>query len=404
LGVEHFSPDPERLLKFFQSFKDHFLDKKVPIFIVTGTNGKGETTLFIEDLLIQNGFEPFLWSSPHILSARERFSFNGMPIDPHRLINLLVENEELSKELTYYEFLFYLFLLETKERITLAQKPVIIFEVGLGGRLDATNFFDCDYAGLTNISRDHIEILGPTLKDILKEKREIARPGKPLFTAINQGALRENCKKWCHEKKVPHYDLVEHSFWEKLSFKEKNFELAKAMVSKFLDDIGVMSQCLKKTHNLWARPFEVTYGKAQFILVGSHNLDGLRALANWVNDQFPKLEVDYPWAFDEIWLGLSRKDSKEIEQILKLIQSSRCLGKKIRIFSFNHPRATSLELIKKSWNKFDQGKGRPIQFEDDWHLAIKKSTSKKKVLVTGSNYFVSEILLNSPLLQSFPTS
>lgn len=401
LGVEKFDPDPNRLPRFYSYFKSLFEEKKIPLIIVGGTNGKGETTLIIEDLLIKNGFDPFLWSSPHILTARERICFAGSPISGEHFLKLFKENRDAANELTYYEFLFFLFLKFVEERLSESKMPVIIFEVGLGGRLDATNFFDCDYALLTNIARDHLDILGPTLKDVLREKIAIGRPGKHLLSTVSQPFLKDIAEKYCLDNKIRFLDLSVQENNAQLHFKESNFLLAKSFMIQFLADQGITTPCLDRPEKLWARPFEVTFGKGQFILVGSHNLDGLRSLAEWVNSEFTKIRDGEPAAFDEIWLALSRKDVDEIKSILKLVISSRCLGRKIRIFSFHHPRATPIELIDKTWKEIDQGNGRPIQFDGEWTKAFEESFESRKVLVTGSYYFVSELLISSPLHDSF---
>lgn len=400
LGLEKFDPEPNRLPKFYSHFKRLFEEKNIPLIIVGGTNGKGETTLIIEDLLLKNGFEPFLWSSPHILTVRERICSSGKPISGEHFLKLFNENSEAASELTYYEYLFFLFLKYVEEKLFEINKPVIIFEVGLGGRLDATNYFDCDYALLTNIARDHLDILGPTLKDVLREKIAISRSGKSLFSSISQPFLKDLAQEYCRENEVKFLDLSIQENNAQVHFKKSNFHLAQSFMTQFLNDNGITTQCLNRPEKLWARPFEVTFGKGQFILVGSHNLDGLRSLANWVNSDFSKIQNGEPAAFDEIWLALSRKDEDEIKSILKLVISSRCLGKKIRIFSFQHPRATPIELIDKSWKKIDQGNGRPIQFDGEWTKAFDESFEGRKILVTGSYYFVSELLAHSPLRNS----
>lgn len=392
LGVEKFEPEEGRLEKFFQNFRKSFSNKNIPIVIIGGTNGKGEVSLLLEDFLLQAGYQTFLWTSPHILTVRERFSIEGRPIDCLRYIENFERNKDLTKKLSFYEFLFYQFCEFVEELVDCSKKPVILLEVGLGGRLDATNFFDSELSVITNIGRDHLEFLGPTLKDVLKEKIEITRNGKPLVSGIQQAFLRENVKKYCEQKGV---NLIEVDSPIESTFKELNMALAKSAFKEFTRERERNALRPIVPAKLWARPFEVTYGKGEFILLGSHNLDGLRHLANWVNHQAVPNSESSCSQYDEVWIGLSRKDFGEIKNILLLIQSSPCLGKTLRFFPFNHPRATGIDLINKVWKEIDQGKGRPTFFEDDWRSLLDVVGEGQKVLVAGSYYFISEILRSS---------
>ena len=89
VGPEVFRNDDEgRLKKHFRFFKDYFKKLEIPIIIVGGTNGKGETSLYLEQLALGNGLDVFLWNSPHILSVRERFSFQGRPVQVDKLLRI----------------------------------------------------------------------------------------------------------------------------------------------------------------------------------------------------------------------------------------------------------------------------------------------------------------------------
>ena len=402
LGNEAFSYDPKRLKKHYTKYKNAFESKNIPIITIGGTNGKGEVSLIVEDILLKNDFEVYYWSSPHFLTVRERFSINGRAICPETFLKLFDEKKQFIEDLSYYEYLFLLFLEKVYSDIPKMKKPVLLFEVGLGGRLDAVNFFNCTYSAITNIGRDHVDILGPKLRDILFEKIHISRPQRPLFTTVTQKGLRKEIKKWCREHKVPLYDVLDFEEGE-VSFKKRNQTLALSITERFFRDFGESTEIDKSIGKLWGRPFEVTYEGGQFILVGSHNLDGLRALASWINQSFSKIVDGHGECFHELWVGLSGKDPKEVEHIIKLIQASRCLGRVVKFFDFNHPRATSSDFIRGIWKKFDGGEGRPIHIEGNWKKAFLQDFANRKILITVSNYFVSDILLNSSLFQNLTT-
>ncbi len=391
LGTEVFSPEENRLPKYFQKFKDLYLEKDVPIVTIAGTNGKGEVALLLESLFLNNGFTPMLWTSPHTLSVRERFSCGGFPIEASRLFEIFKENESLSKSLSFYEFLFYCFCQWCSHLLDSVEKPVIIFEVGLGGRLDATNFFDAHLAVLVSIGRDHMEYLGPTLSDVLNEKIEVAREGRPLISAVSQETLKAKVKDICVKRGFRLFELNEN---KGDSFRESNRGLARLAFETFCHELDLPFVAHQLPAHTWARPFKVTYKTTQFILLGSHNLDGLRHLATWVNEENCSKGLDCSY-YDQVWVGMSRKPGKDLDQCLQLVHESPCLGQEVVFFRFDHPRATPLEEIKSSWSRLNQG--RKVRFEKSWQNYLHQDHSHKNILVCGSYYFIGELLRESEL-------
>ncbi len=379
LGNEVFQPDSSRLEKYFKTFKDGFKEKKISILTIGGTNGKGEVCLYLEEMFLQKNYQTYLWSSPHVITVRERFSLSGAPISGQRLLSLFEKNKDLTKILSYYEFLFFIFCQVVSEDSQILKGPqVIIFEVGLGGRLDATNYFDPDLTATTSIGRDHMEILGPTLKDVLREKLGITRRGVKHFACLERQVLISECKKHCDKNEVP-LELLKFS--AETPFQMRNWQLAQKLIGAYF---GEPVYELKKPEKVWARPFEVTYEGQQFTLIGSHNLDGLRSLAHWANAK----KGQGPSYFDEIWVGMSRKEDIEIDQCLELIDQSSCLAPFVRFFEFNHPRATPLARLKKSWLKGDRKK--KANFETDFKTL--SFQANKKILICGSYYFLGSLL------------
>ena len=158
---------------------------RAALFIVGGTNGKGSTCAMLEAIALAAGYRVGLYTSPHLLRYNERVRIDGRPVDDARLCRSFeaVEQARTSQAagtlLTYFEFgtlaAWQLFAEESLE--------VLILEVGLGGRLDAVNAFDCDCAVLTSVDLDHMDYLGPTREAIGAEKAGIFRAGKPAIVA-----------------------------------------------------------------------------------------------------------------------------------------------------------------------------------------------------------------------------
>jgi len=145
---------------------------------VAGTNGKGSTVAFIEAIARAAGLRTGAYTSPHLLEYRERVRIDGVEADDAALVEAFaaVEAARADTALTYFEFgtLAALWLFAR------AGLDLAILEVGLGGRLDATNLVDADVAVITTVDLDHQDWLGPDRESIGAEKAGIARAWKPL--------------------------------------------------------------------------------------------------------------------------------------------------------------------------------------------------------------------------------
>ncbi|WDE13607.1 bifunctional tetrahydrofolate synthase/dihydrofolate synthase [Thalassomonas haliotis] len=148
------------------------------VITVAGTNGKGTSCAFLENALLGQGKSVAVYSSPHIERFNERLRINKVDSDDQAFIRAFVEIEQARGDisLSYYEFTTLAAFL-----VLMAQKPdVIILEVGLGGRLDATNIIDADIAVITTVDLDHQAFLGDTRDAIGYEKAGIMRANTPV--------------------------------------------------------------------------------------------------------------------------------------------------------------------------------------------------------------------------------
>ncbi len=156
-----------------------------PVITVAGTNGKGSTCAMLEAILGQAGYKTGLYTSPHLVHFEERMRLSGASAPASKIVAACAEVErargQLGSEvlLTYFEFTTLAILL------ALSHEPldVVILEVGLGGRLDATNIIDTDCAVITSIDLDHMELLGNTREAIGLEKAGIMRTGRPVVVS-----------------------------------------------------------------------------------------------------------------------------------------------------------------------------------------------------------------------------
>lgn len=164
--------------------------------LVAGTNGKGSTCVYLERILTQAGLKVGTTLSPHVNRFTERFRIRGAEADAAELADMRRELEPMLSglELTYFEWCVILAVVLFQRR----QVDVGIFEVGLGGRYDASNVLDPGISLITSISEDHTDYLGHTVAAIAEEKACIARPGAHLLTSADGEALdviREHARR-----------------------------------------------------------------------------------------------------------------------------------------------------------------------------------------------------------------
>lgn len=151
---------------------------------VAGTNGKGSTLAVLEAILLAAGFKVGLFTSPHFLRFNERIRINGEEVDDSWLCDAFdkINKGRKTTWLTYFEFA----TLAAVECFQRAEVDFALMEVGLGGRLDATNGIDSDIAIITTVALDHQEYLGFSIEAIGREKAGIFRSGKPAIYGGNQ--------------------------------------------------------------------------------------------------------------------------------------------------------------------------------------------------------------------------
>lgn len=161
-----------------------------PVIVVGGTNGKGSTCAYLENIIDRAGYKVGCYTSPHILAYNERVRLNGVPVDDAALCAAFakVEAARLATgvALTYFEF----GTLAAWEVFAAAGVEAAVLEVGLGGRLDAVNAYEPDVSIVTTVALDHTDWLGPDRESIGFEKAGIFRAGKPALCADPQPPQR----------------------------------------------------------------------------------------------------------------------------------------------------------------------------------------------------------------------
>ncbi|MEA5077595.1 MAG: Mur ligase family protein, partial [Anaerolineaceae bacterium] len=193
--------------------------KKYPIVHVAGTKGKGSTAAMIASVFQAAGYKTGLYTSPHLQDFCERIKIDGKNISHEKLVEL-VEQIQPSvakiEELTTFELTTALGFKAFAD----AGVEIAVFEVGLGGRLDATNILSPLVSVITSLSYDHMAVLGDTLAQIATEKSGIIKQGRPVVLAPQEDSARKVVETIAKERSAPitiigedlHYASLEHSF------------------------------------------------------------------------------------------------------------------------------------------------------------------------------------------------
>jgi len=301
---------------------------------IGGTNGKGSVAAFLSSILRESGYRVGLFTSPHLVSFTERFQVNGRPISKedvaeltHRIQQVISDEEPP----TFFEAVTAMAFCYFQQQET----DVNIIEVGLGGRLDATNVITPLLSIITNISLEHQEFLGRTLREVAFEKAGIIKPGVPLVTGARQKAVRELFQAACLEKQAPFFRLGS-DFWYRttasgLQFKGRRIQAENLKLSlsgrhqgrnaalalaaaEILSKHGLpaartrLRPALEKAE--WPGRMHVVSRQPLILLDGGHNPAALRALAESVRTDL---------VFDRLVLVLGIMADKDANSILKNI-------------------------------------------------------------------------------------
>jgi len=181
----------------------HNPHKTFPSVHIAGTNGKGSTAAIIASLLQGAGLRVGLFTSPHLVSFTERIRISGKQITEHDVIQLAEEVREFVSQSagfspTFFEVVTAMALLYFKRKKT----DIAVIEVGMGGRLDATNILTPEVSVITNISFDHKEFLGRTLGEIAFEKAGIIKKGIPVVASIQEPEAKAVIEKRAEEEEA----------------------------------------------------------------------------------------------------------------------------------------------------------------------------------------------------------
>jgi dihydrofolate synthase/folylpolyglutamate synthase len=297
---------------------------------VAGTNGKGSTSAMIAAALRQSGRRTGLYTSPHLVEPTERININGAAVTResfaeaftvvHQIAEQLLLEERLDAHPSYFETVTAMALLLFKK-----QCDISVIEVGLGGRLDATNVIEPELCVITPVAYDHEAYLGNTLASIAAEKAGIMKPGIPAVMARQDPAASVVIEERAREMKCPLIRAEDHplsqvdvnaqgcrfaldgEFYACHLAGRHQMENARATIlaSKALGlSPGQIAAGLEAVR--WPGRLEVVSRRPDFILDGAHNPAGAAALAAYIREFYAERPV---------WLVFGAMRDKAVEEV-----------------------------------------------------------------------------------------
>lgn len=376
---------------------------------IAGSNGKGSASAFISNVLIKAGYKTGTYISPHLIDYKERFSINGINICDKDFEHVALKVKEASEKLDFEPRVFEVLTAMAFVYFEMQKCDIVILEVGMGGRFDATNIIKNSEVSLVmNIGLEHTKILGNTLKKIAFEKASIIKEnGNVVVYEIDE--LIPLYKKMAKERKA-NLRIADFSKIEIISeglekqvfnYKQyKNMEIALLGRHQFfnaavvLEALDVLKEKGYKLNDkiirtafadtCWPARLSILSKKPLFILDGAHNSQCAKALAESLKTLLKRKKVIV------ITGVLKDKKYKEIidyilpfasEFITIMPNSERALdNKKLAVYIKKQGKtATTAETVKEALL-----------------LALEKSKCKKPILAFGSLYLAGDISKEYP--------
>jgi dihydrofolate synthase/folylpolyglutamate synthase len=324
---------------------------------VAGTNGKGSICAMIASVLKEVGYQTGLYTSPHLVEPTERIQINGQPVSDREFADafdtvhqaaedLLLENK-IDGHPSYFETVTAMAFLLLRERCQIS-----VIEVGLGGRLDATNVIGPELCVITPISFDHESFLGNSLELIAGEKAGILKPNIPLIMSRQADSVKTVIQRRAAELNVPITAVADVSVSSAeltpygCSFEAEGVRYACPLPGRHQIDNAVtaikacqhlriptqaIQKGLEKTR--WPGRLEYLSHAPDFVLDGAHNPAGAAALADYIRE----FCVGRP-----VWMVYGAMRDKAIEEVTGQLFP---LADRLILTAPNFPRALRPEAI-----------------------------------------------------------
>ncbi len=378
---------------------------------IAGTNGKGSAGAMLECALRASGFTTGFYSSPHLIDIRERFRVNGIAVPQDDFDRYAAELADAARRdtgkgccFTYFEFTTVLAAMIFAR----AGVDVVIWETGMGGRLDATNAVTPVASVITNIALDHQAYLGDTIEKIAAEKAGIIKPGIPVFLGVMPESAHSVFEERAWRQGAPCFDASpaplekssyrfcggvagqEFEFEGRLvrlpllgAMQRTNFRLVAAVLKFLVRRLGLdYDRALAGLAGVrWPARCQMLHSR--LLVDGGHNPDGLAALSEALREIFPGEK------FTVVFAGFRDKD---VASSLKLIAPVAGAFRFVPLHESDRPCYSGEELCRMA---AEAGIDVPCRADANALLAVNAALtdgSGRRVLSAGSLYLAGEVL------------
>jgi dihydrofolate synthase / folylpolyglutamate synthase len=361
---------------------------------VAGTNGKGSTCAMLESIYRHAGLRVGLYTSPHLIAFGERIQVNRHLLDQEQVISLVSRMQSLAKAFpaqgypTFFEAVTVMALLHFAER----KCELVIWETGLGGRLDATNIVTPLASVITNIDLDHQQWLGDTFDKIASEKAGIIKPGIPVITGATDAQGLEVISGVARQNNAP-LDVVsptdsESELLQSLQlsldgrFQRLNAALALKTVQVLSKQLPVSREAMVSglSHVQWPGRMQrlVTASGQHLLLDGAHNPAGVEVLRAELetNSSAQRPTIVFGVLRDKDWTTMARRLMP--------------LAGRIVLTPVKSERSLSPGELQPFLNQL--GLKSPITLCGSLAEALRVTAEDALVVITGSLYLVGEAM------------
>ncbi len=356
---------------------------------VAGTNGKGSTSHLLASVLQEAGYRVGLYTSPHLKDFRERIKINGEMISEPYVVDFIAQHQPFFEEhsLSFFEMTVGLaFAYFADQKVDIA-----VIEVGMGGRLDATNIITPLVSVITNISKDHTAFLGNTLSEIAGEKAGIIKPNIPVvigeYTAETKPVFEVKAQE-CNAALFSAQDLIQTTPATELLGEYQEFNKKTTMQTL---RILQMTQKLNISENHILDGFmnviintglqgrwQQLDSNPKIICDTAHNFAGLKMVMHQIQKE----------KFEQLHMVLGVVNDKDLTEILPLLpQQAKYYFCKPKL-----PRGLNAEILKTTATNFGLNGDVYSSVSEAYQAAKKKATQNDFIYVGGSTFVVAEIL------------
>ena len=364
-------------------------EKNLKFIHVAGTNGKGSTSHLLASVLQEAGYKVGLYTSPHLKDFRERIKINGIEISEGFVCEFIAKHKNFleTNDFSFFEMTVGLaFDYFKKEKVDIA-----IIEVGMGGRLDATNIINPLISVITNIGKDHVQFLGNSLEAIATEKAGIIKLNIPVIIGEYNSETKPVFLAKANETKSEIYfasDLISENFPSDLigayQISNKKTALQTLRILNSQKEFEVSEAAIKtgflnvvKNTGLQGR-WQQLNSAPKVICDTAHNKHGLKIVLNQLKTE----------EFDSLHFVFGVVNDKDLDEILPLFPKNA-------VYYFckpNIPRGLDATLLAQKGLEFGLHGKVYNSVSEAYQNALKNATTTDFIYIGGSTFVVGEIL------------